>query len=412
MRKNSIGDLMRSIVILVEHPDRELLVAEAIGRAVKELDSAVNIKIVSILFNVEEAILAKHYDLIVFPSNWPIINSISALRNGATYLSLNFEQMLSNFNKQAKRPAAGFITTGVNHFSWSREYSDYLVESGIDISRIYEIQKPIFQALARMSASHWLAIDNGLLIKLTAYDRIVFAPLTCLQAFKSDARLRREFGSGDLFDRAIARRDFVRSSVETIFFWVAKLAEERPRVAFVLRPHPSVSTSTYAEVFERLNIKKPSNVLITHNGTAIQWITKSQIVMSNYSSLLLDGLQYGTPSFILQPLPFPDDISYTWFSRFEKIRLYEELRAVLDHSSGATSVSRLYNGVDASARVIVKLLKFRAAREVVVGHPRISDFLAVGLFMAKAFIRKLLYRWVPFTLRDGLKRDYFKAVDL
>ena len=403
---------MKSIVILVEHPDRELLVAEAIGRAIKEIDSAVNIKIMSILFDVEEAILAKHYDLIVFPSNWPIINSISAVRNRATYLSLNFEQMLSNFNKRAKRPADGFVTAGLNHFSWSREYSEYLVESGIDISRIYEIQKPIHQALARMSDSHWLAIDNRLLNELTAYDRIVFVPLTCLQAFKSDVRLRREFGSGDLFERAIARRDFVRGSVEKIFLWIAKLAAERPRVAFVLRPHPSVSTSTYVELFEKLNIEKPSNVLITHNGTAIQWITKSQLLISYYSSLLLDGLEYGTPAFILQPLPFPDDISYTWFSRFKKIGLYEELRAVLDHSSGTTTVSRLNDGVDASARVIVKLLNSRAARDVVVGRPLITDFLSAGLFMAKAFIRKMLYRWAPFALRDGLKRDYFTALDL
>ena len=43
--------------------------------------------------------------------------------------------------------------------------------------------------------------------------RPFFIPLTCLQGFKTDERLAKEFGAGILYERAVIRRDFVKRSI-------------------------------------------------------------------------------------------------------------------------------------------------------------------------------------------------------
>ena len=154
---------MKKIAILIEHPDRELIIAESIAEAIEEADNFVSVDILSILFHVEKAIFSNYYDLIIFPSSWPIINSIGIIKHKISFVSFNFEQMLSSFNEEAKRPRKGFITSGLHHFSWSNKYTDYLIENSIQAKKIHQIQKPIYQALERMPDTHSLSIDNKLL---------------------------------------------------------------------------------------------------------------------------------------------------------------------------------------------------------------------------------------------------------
>ncbi|MDA9100787.1 hypothetical protein N9J94_05955 [Planktomarina sp.] len=398
---------MKKIAILIEHPDRELVIAESISKAIEEADNFVSVDIMSILFNVERAIFSNHYDLIIFPSSWPIINSIGLIKYRISFVSFNFEQMLSSFNEEAKRPKKGFITSGLHHFSWSNEYTDYLTGNSIQAEKIHQIQKPIYQALERMPDTHSLSIDNKLMSEIAQYDKIIFIPLTCLQGFKTDERLAKEFGAGILYERAVIRRDFVKRSIHKIFHWIAESALSEARMVFVLRPHPSVPTSTYYDLFQQLEISLPPNVLISDKGTAIEWVTKSDFILSNYSSLLLDGMEYNTPSFILQPYTFPEDISYDWFSNFKKIECYESLRDVLQFSDSGLSRRPATHGVDGSATAILSILRSDTVNDKRLEAPKLKDYRNTCVFALKSLVRRFLFHWAPFLLRGGLKRDYF-----
>ena len=366
----------------------------------------------SILFHVGKTIFPSRYDLIIFPSSWPIINSIGPVKRKTLFVSFNFEQMLSNFNEEAKRPKKGFITSRLHHFSWSDEYTDYLSANCIQREKIHQIQKPIYQALERMSDTHSLSIDNQLLGEISNFERVIFVPLTCLQGFKSDERVHKEFGGGILYQRAIIRRDFVKRSVNKIFHWIAELAVNETKMVFILRPHPSVPTSTYYEVFQQLGITLPSNVIISDNGTAIEWVTKSDVILSNYSSLLLDGLKYNIASFILQPYAFPEDISYPWFSYFTKIECYESLQDNLQFSNARSEGKPITDGVDASATAILSILGNGVIEHSDFEAAKLVDFANTGVFALKSLVRRFLFHWAPFLLRDGLKRDHFRSTDI
>ena len=112
-----------------------------------------SVDILSILFHVEKAIFSNHYDLIIFPSSWPIINSIGIIKYKTSFVSFNFEQMLSSFNEEAKRPRKGFITSGLHHFSWSNKYTDYLIENSIQAKKIHQIHKAYLPSI-RKNAGH------------------------------------------------------------------------------------------------------------------------------------------------------------------------------------------------------------------------------------------------------------------
>lgn len=398
---------MKKIAILIEHVDREFIIAESIAEAIEEADNSVSVDIMSILFHAEKAIFSNRYDLIIFPSSWPIINSIGIIKYKISFVSFNFEQMLSSFNEEAKRPRKGFITSGLHHFSWSNEYTDYLIENSIQAEKIHQIQKPIYQALERMPDSHSLSIDNKLLSEITQYDKIIFIPLTCLQGFKTDERLAKEFGAGVLYARAVIRRDFVKRSIHKIFQWIAESALNEARMVFVLRPHPSVPITTYYDLFQQLEISLPPNVIISDKGTAIEWVTKSDFILSNYSSLLLDGMEYNTPSFILQPYIFPEDISYDWFSNFKKIECYESLRDALQFCDSGLSSRPATHGVDGSAAAILSILRSDTVNNRCLEAPELNDYRNTCVFALKSLARRFLFHRAPFLLRGGLKRDFF-----
>ena len=178
-------------------------------------------------------------------------------------------------------------------------------------------------------------------------------------------------------------------------------------MVFILRPHPSVPTATYYDLFQQLEITLPPNVIISDNGTAIEWVTKSDFILSNYSSLLLDGMEYNTPSFILQPYTFPEDLSYDWFSNFKIIESYESLREALQLNDPRSSGRYATHGIDASAEVILSILRSDTNR--CLEAPKFTDYTNTCVFVLKSLVRRFLFNWAPFLLRGGLKRDYFLA---
>lgn len=399
---------MKKVAILIEHPDREFLIAESIATTLNSYSTPIKVDIISILFHFDKTIFT-NYDLIIFPSSWPILNSIGPLKHNTLFASFNFEQMLSSFNEEAKRPKKGFITSKLHHFSWSDDYSSYLAASSIEPEKIHQIQKPIYQALEIMPEKHHLSIDNRLLKKISSYKKIVFIPLTCLQGFKSNERIRKEFGNGILLERAIIRRDFVKKSIHQIFKWIVQLATEESKTVFILRPHPSVAIATYKDLFQELGIKPPLNIIISDKGTAIEWVTKSDIILSNYSSLLLDGLEYNIPSFILQPYIFPEDISYPWFSKFIKVESYKGLSQSLQIANSKPQSKPVTNGIDSSAKIILNILEEHPIKHDNLDGLRLISLANTIIFMLKSMIRRFLFCFAPIFLREGLKRDYFRS---
>lgn len=394
------------ILILVEHPSRELEIAVALkGNLLK---MGINAEIVSINFNYKWIFNLTKYKLILFPSlQWNIINSLKPIFGGII-LSLNYEQMLSEANKILKPIRGNSIKLELLHISWSEEYKTHLINNGVDSKNIYVINKPSLELYKN------LGINSNIMKLKNRYKKTIFIPMTDLQAFKSDKYLSREFKDIKSYNLAINRRDYVKRTLDIIIDWVNDAAIFYPDFLFIIRPHPSISPKHYEQLFKELNISKANNLLVISDYNAFEWIKQSDIIFSNYSSLLIDAQEFGKLSLILEPEIFPEFLSYEWMKNFNKINNKEMFINFI--STNTESINNLennkkYNGIsDLSNLIKVIYFKIQEKRTKTNFRQNIAIFYNIIFFLLKSFFKNLLFKLNKSFLKPGLVIDHFKDI--
>ena len=384
---------MKRLLYLVEHPDRELEIAEAIC---KNLEANFHIDIFSINFHVWRIIFSKNYDLIIFPSSWPIINHLSKMFPNSQFLSMNFEQMLSTINRSIKAPTGKVIQNETIHFSWSSDYMKFLKDNGVDSKNIFIVEKPLNQILK-------LRKPLNLIKNRNKYKRIIFIPLTCLQGFKSDKRIRKEFKDEKMIELAQLRRNYVKETLNIIFKWVSAISIKYQEFLLIMRPHPSISTDQYHKLFSELGLSVPKNLMITSEESAVDWILESDAVMTNYSSVVIDAKTLGVNAFLLEPIKYPEFLIYGWFEEFRKINTLDDFENSILYSKPifSSNQSNNFDGVDRISNHIMNLnLEKKNRKRFILSFHSL-------FFLFKSLIKHLLHHYFRFFLRDGLKRDYF-----
>ncbi len=391
--------------------DRELEIAKFLrGLILKKYTNNIYVNIKSIYFYFWEIFLCAP-DLIIFPSNWPIITDLSKVLVNSDFISLNYEQVLSKFNVDSKRPRGKFLIKSVHHFSWSDDYTSYLINSGVPNTNITNTEKPAYFFLKSLFLRKAI-IRKELCVKnsIPKNVKITFLPLTCLQGFKTDARLKKEFRDKKIFSRAVSRRNFVRDSLVKIFDWVSGLANAHPKVFFILRPHPSVSVDQYIEFFKKINLEMPSNVLITSENTSNEWLVISDVVLSNYSSVLLDAKAIGVKAAILQPVKFPNDMKINWFKHFKAIDSYASLNYFLNSSlrsdRNRINFKKIGNGIEQTADKLINVLSIRSVDKA-ANYFFGKASMQLWVFTLKSLIRFFIIKTLPFIIKKSMRRDYF-----
>ncbi len=409
MKKNSYD-----FVIFYEHVDREYEIAELLQKKISELSNKKG-KILSIIFQ-RHLLLVYKPSLIIFPSlSWYEINFIYYLFGMRVDLvSLNFEQMLSTFNKNVKAPKGDVIKNNILHFSWTNEYRDYLIKNGVSFDRIRVTDKYVYQVFCEKIENNNLYNINSKL----SFEKVVFVPLTDLQAFKSDDRIKREFGSGPLFDEAIERRDFVLKSIEIILDWIYRIASAKSSVCFIIRPHPSVGICNYQSLTEKNNFPNLKNVIYSYEGAAVDYFAKSDLLITNYSSLLLDANFFGLKGFILAPLSFPKNLTYQWFNDFKILNSYSELQFVLeqilndDGNAQNVKFSAKSKGIDDAAKYIhewARIMNESSSISKRLNYRFLLNYQLIKFFIASV-IRLILLLKFKFLLNEGFLRDGTKII--
>ncbi len=390
------------ILILVEHPVRELDIAIALKNrlAIK----GVVVDIVSINFNYKWLYNINKYKIVIFPSlQWKIINWIDFLYKGIIF-SLNYEQMLSNANKILKPIEGTFLKLEVFHISWTKEYSKHLIFNGVCSKNIFLINKPSLELFYTLKNNQFI-----LNLKLR-YKKLIFIPLTDLQAFKTDSFLSNEFVNQDLYLLALNRRDYVKRTLKDILGWILEACNQFSDFVFVLRPHPSVSPKQYDELFNEFKVSAPINLYVTSEFNAVEWIQQSDLIFSNYSSLLNDAHEYGKSCFILEPQKLPEYLYLDWMINIEKVKSIESFISiissnVIDLKSGI-SINR-FNGIAQLSSLILNKYLISTAEKKTFRFKIINLFFLFSFFV-KVFAKKIIYKFKKSLLRPGLQIDYFK----
>lgn len=325
------------VLLFWEHRDREVEVIAEVAKRLKH-DHGLTVAIASSVYDRFFSLFFIRPKVVAFHSNKslpPLFYSLYG--DKLKYACLNWEQMLSAFNKTAAKKPDDFLNKNLMcNFVWGKDFYDFLVEMGTPPENVFITGRPSLsllreKALRKPEIKHRIA-DH---FKLDKNKKWLFFPLTCLHAFFDD-ELVRQFVRNKLIsnhvgiEMAFARRDYVRNTVHSIFIWIDSLcAEMADDYQIILRPHPLISVEQHCDLFKRISGGVPTGVFISKALTAQDWLVASNACYTNYSSLALDAYFIKKPAFLMEPEPYPDFLAYEWFDAFERVNTLAALKDTL-----------------------------------------------------------------------------------
>jgi len=310
------------LVIFVEHVARELDLA-CILKCLLEKQYNISVEIASIIFNLEETLEKWRPDVVALPyclgandlgtqrilSEWP----------DSTYLNLAHEQIFHKINKECRMPQDTFARQHVLHIAWSDFYAEYLRLHGVPTENIVINGNPTYSLYRRPYSTYFdsrfkMARQYG----LDANKQWVFIPENYKTAFVAQGKLRDYIRFGAKESEVYQHRDFdVYSLKEVLPWWISAAKQEA--IELIVRPRPATPKASFWEFCRDHAGEIPDHLHVIKEGTVREWILASDMVISSYSTTLIEAAMANKPVYMLTPLPFPEFLLQDWFDRVTKI---------------------------------------------------------------------------------------------
>jgi surface carbohydrate biosynthesis protein len=284
----------------------------------------------------------------------------------ATFFNLTWEQLFYPAVANAKLPRGEFALRHVIHNAWSEAYAEVLRTSGVPEAHIFISGQPaygLYQEPYRryFKSRSQLAEHNG----LDPARRWVLLPENYNWAFYDDAMLAELIRNGVPATQVAEMREVVTTSFEAAMRWCATLAR-RPDVELIIRPRPTTPPAQFRTRMEEVVGALSPRIIVNNSDTVRDWILVSDMVISSYSTTLIEAAVAGRPAFILEPLPWPDSLRSPWHSLVPHLHSEEDLIAALDMPAEGDSPlaewarSTLLGTGDPIIRIADELARIRA----------------------------------------------------
>ncbi len=318
------------IVFLYEHAARELDVACAVAAGLRRGDC--NVEIIHWPTGFPRAVLKLQPKIVVLPFCYTeqSYDALLAYWRNSTFFNMSWEQLFYFGNQKAKTPRGEFSTRHVIHHAWSNSYASFLNENSISSDRIFlngqpaytlydEPYRDYFPSKQELSERHGLDVSR----------RWVFFPENYNWAFYSDFMLEQFVCSGQSPDDVQAMREFCELSLQVVLQWCVKAAQDE--IELILRPRPSTTKQDFEEFARQVLSEIPEHLHIVQSGSIREWILASDVVVSSYSTSLIESAVAGKPVYILEPSPIPTSLHVDWHDLLPHIKTE---RAFLQVCSG------------------------------------------------------------------------------
>jgi hypothetical protein len=194
----------------------------------------------------------------------------------------------------------------------------------------------------------------------------VFLPENYNWAFYDDAMLAELIRSGQPAAQVAAMREVVTTSFEAAMHWCAALAR-RSDIELIIRPRPSTSARSFRARVEEIVGPLLPRMSITARDTVRDWILASDVVISSYSTALIEAAVAGKPSFILEPVTLPESLRSEWHALLPHLRFEDEMIAAVvapprdgDSPLALWAQSALMSKGDPILRIADELARIRA----------------------------------------------------
>lgn len=297
------------ILYLIEHTARELDIACVIAHHLKEKFN-LRVEIRSIAYNLWETISKFNPRFLVTPFCYSGKDyGIMDLRHHYPNLpifSLNFEQVLSGSNEKFLCPRDDFSKNRVWHLAWDATYRNLLLSCGVSIERISVVGNPSFAFFLPQYAG--LIPSRKELAKrfqLNPQKKWIFFPMNYAWAFLTEAEIQSKIDRGYDATNAKIYREFCLDSLSEVSKWWYESAQSLD-VEMIIRPRPAVPAAAYWDHFKKNWLNVPKNVHVIKDLRVTDWAAAIDRAFTSFSTSIFQTLLVDRPSWIMEPLPFPD----------------------------------------------------------------------------------------------------------
>jgi surface carbohydrate biosynthesis protein len=336
------------VLYFIEHVARELDIACVIKALLEERGISVVVK--SIAHDLENTVSQYQPEVVILPYCNGVVNrppeKMIPYWPQAKYLSLTFEQVLGKAQLAYIQEKDAFTRKFLFYSVWGGFYQQILEETGVEASNIrvngsptLNLYRPPYRFYYPQGKSALAEIYN-----LNPYKRWVFIPGNYGWAFFPDKLVRDRIRRGFNPDHAYRYRVFSRSSLERTAAWWSN--PDLDDVVLIVRPRPATPEKDFRDMLGSFGISIPAHMHIIKDGTVREWIMASDIVMSSFSTTLIEAAVADKPIYMLTPVPLPDFIYSDWYDYVEKIESLEAFTRVCTAPVLESNWDRLGSWID------------------------------------------------------------------
>ncbi len=259
----------------------------------------------------------------------------------AVYVNLMWEQILYKGNAKAKMPRGEFALRHMVHHVWGQESADLLKEQSVLATHIYINGNPTYALYQEPYRRYYERRDElARLYHLDPAKPWIFFPENYNWAFYNDVQLQSFVISGQSVDEIYTMRDFCVRSFDEVMRW-CEAAANRGRVEVIVRPRPGTPLADFQNAVRKVVTTIPEHLHIVKDESVREWIINSDVVVTSYSTSLIEAAVAGKPVYILEPYPIPEAIGMDWHDLAPHIKARAEFEAMCQNAAVVAPDPRL-----------------------------------------------------------------------
>lgn len=303
------------ILALVEHVDREL---DLLCLLRAELSARFNLdmQVMNFYADAPLALNEQAPDLLLTPFFYaaedPVMSDYVNAWPETTWLNFAWEQVFYPSQAMIKRPRDAFTRNTVSHIAWSHDFVRYQIENGVRPENnhlvghgVYGLYQPARRAY--FVARETLAARYG----LNARKRWIFVPENYRWAFFTDKKLKNLAARGVSSADLLAMRDYCRVSMAELIKWSEALSDTG-EAEVIFRPRPATSVDEFSAFLKGVIGERAPRFHLLKQESAREWVFASDVVVSSFSTVLIEAALAGKPALRAEPQTTPGALRYRW----------------------------------------------------------------------------------------------------
>jgi len=330
------------VVFLYEHAARELDVVCAVSSLLRT--HGVQVEIVQWPAGFFRVVGLIHPRLVVLPYCYYRDKSLTPLLQhwyNAIFFNVAWEQLFYPGNLKGKTPHGQFAIQHVIHHAWSETYAAFLRTHGIQDDHIYINGQPAY-TLYDEPYRFYFTSRASLASKynLDTTKKWIFFPENYNWAFYSKATLARFIADGQSPEDVQMMKEYCNRSLADVLRWCQEAAKQG-QVELILRPRPATSIEDFRVVARNVLGDIPTRLHIIQSESVREWILAADLVISSYSTSLIEAAVAGKPHYMLDPYPIPAPLHVAWHDLVRHVKNKEEFISVCLQPEDEMSDNRL-----------------------------------------------------------------------